>query len=344
MKIIIFNDRPDYIGGSAYFVRFKEIMSAHNIVVDIHNLSTNLVFLAKIDMIIWKTVGISFLSFLRLFIIMKTNSNIIYGSNIFLPKFIRERLCIQAIGWFPDFQIHDLPHYFSKRQKIRRLSYEKKMFKTCDQIVVQNTADQDRLQKVISTTPILLFSFYETRKMRENSTEFNSLEFTAQEDFILVAAQGWAHKRIDKVIEAYTKSSKKIKLVIIGKLYDQRDLEYTKRLNQLMISTDVSFLGFVSEDKKFELFQKSIAVLNFSEYEGWNSSVEEALAYEKPLILSDTQFHRDQVSDAQFVDKVDELTLIFSGLINIENKIDYHGQKRRRLKTVKNFIRALETL
>ncbi|MDB4145253.1 glycosyltransferase [Amylibacter sp.] len=319
-------------------------MSAHGIEVDIHTLSKRWILFAKIDMIIWKTVGISFLSFLRLFIIIKTNSNIIYGSNIFLPKLVRKKLGLQAIGWFPDFQVHDLPHYFSKRQKIRRLSYEKKMFKTCDQIVVQNIADQDRLQKVISTTPILLFSFYETRKMSGNTTEFNSLEFTAQEDFILVAAQGWAHKRIDKVIESYSKSSKKIKLVIIGKLHDQRDLEYTKRLNQLMISTDVSFLGFVSENKKIQLFQKSLAVLNFSEYEGWNSSVEEALAYEKPLILSDTHFHRDQVGNALFVDSVDELTLIFSGVTDIENKIDYYGQKRRRLKTVKNFIKALETL
>ena len=237
MKIIIFNDRPDYMGGTAYYLRFKEIMLMHSIEVHIVNLSKFWVIFARIDMLIWKNIGISILSFFRLIKIINVGSNIIYGSNIFLPKWLRKKLDIKVIGWFPDFQVHDLPQYFTKRQRRNRLKFEKKMFRFCDQLVVQNINDKCRLQKLVSTIPIEIFSFYE---MKRNNLA--NVEFTPKESFILVAAQGWVHKRIDKIIEAYANSSKKISLVIIGKLHDQRDLNYTKRLNDLIVSTNVSFL------------------------------------------------------------------------------------------------------
>ena len=235
--------------------------------------------------------------------------------------------------------------YFTKIQIKRRLIFEKKMFNYCDMIVVQNEPDKWRLSKIINDKPISVFSFYETHPSKKQSTAKIETNYEKEKnDFILVAAQGWAHKRIDQVIEAYDASTYKLRLVIIGKLYDQRDSIYTKRLENLIASTETVFMGYVSENKKNELFRECKAVMNFSKYEGWNSSVEEALFHKKPLILSDMDFHRDQVCDAMFIKDKVELTNIFSGVTEVKSSIDYDAELRRRKTTVKNFIKELQNI
>lgn len=344
MKILIFNDRPDYMGGTAYYQRFKRLLLLHGVDVEIKQINNKFIFLGRIDVFIWKTFGISLLSFFRLSKILNSDVKFVYGSNYFLPKVIREKLGIKCLCWFPDFQVHDFPHYFTNSQIKRRLKYEKKAVQSCDAITVQNNADKIRLQKLIADKPILIFSFYE----QYNFTNGNAINIKNGKpdyhQFILVAAQAWMHKRIDKIVQAHNNSSKKIGLVIIGKLYDQRNPDYAKLLKKLLSKTDAAFLGYVSESRKLELLSSCTAVLNYSLYEGWNSSVEEAIAHKKPIVLSDTDFHRDQVPGAMFINSDEDLIKIFSGDLEVESNVDYEKELTRRKFSVKKFIQEINEL
>lgn len=344
MKIKIYNDRPDYIGGSKYYLRFKKIMLQHEIEVKIHTLPPALIFIGKIDIFIWRWTRISLLSYFRLLFILTSEQRVIYGSNFFVSKALRKKLNLRVICWFPDFQVHDLPEYFNARQIKRRVNFEKMTFQNCDMIVVQNANDQRRMKNLVQNMPVSTLSFYEPRSNNKLLDGEMRMYERKMNPFILVIAQGWAHKRIDKVLKAYEKSAKQIGLVIIGRLIDQRDKEYTRSLQAQLIKTDAEILGFVTEDEKVKLLKNCTAVLNFSIYEGWNSSIEEALTFEVPLILSDTYFHSDQVPDAMFIKDESELEDIFSGNTKIRDSIDYAANHLRRLATVKEFIHVLRSL
>jgi len=157
----------------------------------------------------------------------------------------------------------------------------------------------------------------------------------------LVAAQGWRHKRIDQVIKCYEASLKKYDLVLIGSTDDPRDKKYSEELNRLIESSSATYLGFVDEQKKERLFSNCRAVLNFSLYEGWNSSIEEAISYAKPTILSDIPVHREQVPEATFVSNNKTLRDVFSGIVKIKDLQNTDEIIQRRADTVDNFVREL---
>ncbi|WP_340300692.1 glycosyltransferase [Roseobacter sp. HKCCD5988] len=332
------------MGGSIYYQRFKRIMALNSVEVQIKTIHPRYVVAARLDLLIWKTIGISFLSIFRLITVSKHNSRLVYGSNFFPPQFIKRLLGIKSISWFPDFQVHDFPEFFSRSQVKRRVRFENKLIDYSDLIVVQNNFDKIRLHKIAPRKRVCVLSFFEDHISHPKSDSIKDIKAHCKKEYILVAAQSWAHKRVDEVVQAYDQSDQKIGLIVIGKLFDPRNTAYTKRLKQLMSDSSANFLGYVSNSEKFELFARCKALLNYSLYEGWNSSVEEALAFNKPIILSDTSFHRDQVSNAMFVNSKQELSDIFSKKMPIECNVDFSHELMRRKIIVKDFVKELKAL
>lgn len=337
MKIIIYNDRPDYAGGTMYYERFKSILHARNITVTIKTATNITSKIARLDMVILKYLSLSLLSYIRVVRMVLSGHKVVYGSNIFLPKVVRNMLDIRVIAWFPDFQMHDLPQMFSKKQIRRRKLFEKRLISFSDTIMVQNDVDLNRMADMFPSKEVRVLKFYQPK----NKIVVGNSMGDYHKDYILIAAQGWRHKRIDEIVSCYESSNKKYDLVLIGSIYDPRDPEYSQRLKRLIEASSINYLGFVDEQKKIQLFSNCRAVLNFSLYEGWNSSIEEAISFNKPLILSDIPIHREQVPEATFVLTSEQLSDVFSGDLAIQYLKNSDDLIQRRIETIDSFVRDL---
>ncbi len=80
------------------------------------------------------------------------------------------------------------------------------------------------------------------------------------------------------------------------------------------------------------LLAHAVAVINPSRFEGWSSSVEEAKALGKPLIVSDIPVHREQVAgrttaDLFGVDDADALAGLLSKYAARAGTVNDHAPK-----------------
>ncbi|MEW6402816.1 MAG: glycosyltransferase, partial [Chloroflexota bacterium] len=66
------------------------------------------------------------------------------------------------------------------------------------------------------------------------------------------------------------------------------------RVSTLSLHGNLRILGRVPEEHLYQLMRRSLAILQPSLFEGWNTSVEEAKSLGKTVILSDIPVHREQ--------------------------------------------------
>ena len=92
-------------------------------------------------------------------------------------------------------------------------------------------------------------------------------------------------KRIDRIIKAISKlENNKIKLIILGNGPEKENLKnLTEKLN---LKKRVIFLGFVSEEEKYQYLNYANAFISTSEHEGFGINFQEALYCGLPIILT----------------------------------------------------------
>lgn len=104
------------------------------------------------------------------------------------------------------------------------------------------------------------------------------------------------YKSIDHLIDAFRIVKNRVpeaKLTIVGEgPYRKKLMDYAKRL-------DVEFTGFVSEEEKVEILNRSWVVVNPSVKEGWGLTVIEANACGTPVIAADSPGLRDSVKNGE---------------------------------------------
>ncbi len=108
------------------------------------------------------------------------------------------------------------------------------------------------------------------------------------------------YKRVDLPIRATAALAEKgtgARLLVAGKGDDRGRL--VSLVRRLGIEDRVEFLGFVSEEEKLELLQRSWVHLFTSPKEGWGIANLEAAACGTPTVASDSPGLRDSVRDAE---------------------------------------------
>jgi glycosyltransferase involved in cell wall biosynthesis len=107
-------------------------------------------------------------------------------------------------------------------------------------------------------------------------------------------------------------------------------------------------------DVVFALHRRAMALLNPSRFEGWSTTVEEAKALGRPLLLSDIRTHRAQAAEGRAIwfgtDDVDELATGLQAirddgtpgpdLMNEAQSLDAYAQARARFGM--GFVRIVE--
>jgi len=117
-----------------------------------------------------------------------------------------------------------------------------------------------------------------------------------EEPTVLFLGRLKRYKRVDLVIRAVhalVTAGRTVRLLIGGKGEERPALE--RLVQRLGMEDHVTFLGFVSEDDKLELFQRSWVHMLTSPKEGWGITNLEAAACGTPTVASDAPGLRDSV-------------------------------------------------
>lgn len=243
-------------------------------------------------------------------------------SRVFSPSMFLGRLPgIDILTWLPDFQHRDLPEFFSlSRRLLREVSY-RLCLRQSSRVVVSGRSAAKAIREMppryahipVSTVPFTPnLEVVSHEQVRETLQRFN-----VKDGFLYLPNQFWAHKNHKVVLKALSSlraEGWQGQVVMTGSTFDHRKNgvfeEVRDQIASLSADGVAKFLGVIPRQDMVALMQGCSAVVNPSFYEGWSSTVEEALCLGVPLILSDIPVHKEQAKTAaRYFDPNDEKEL-----------------------------------
>ncbi len=238
-----------------------------------------------------------------------------------VAQFFGFRLGLPAIAWFPDFQHRYLAHLFS------RFGYWKRDIGFRLQIaahrsVMLSSEDSRRSCEQFypssrGRTHVVRFAVPPKGKIEYHVARATADKYGLPERYVFLPNQFWKHKNHLLVLEALKilrQRNHEITIAASGNQSDPRDPTYFPRVKAAIeeAGLDQSFrlLGLIPYKDLAPLGVASMALLNPSLFEGWSTTVEEALSWGVPLLLSDLDVNREQAGAAAvYFDRYDARSL-----------------------------------
>lgn len=215
----------------------------------------------------------------------------------------------QKIFWIPDFQEIHLPQFFTERQIKYRSNNNKNIAETAKKIVFSSKSAlkdfKDNYTKSSSKQILLPFSVTKTTPEFTKNEIVSVLQtYNITTPFFIVPNQLWVHKNHTIILEAAQLLKAKnddFQILCTGKEFDSRNPDYPAELKAkneaLNLSNTIKFLGFIPKNDLEVLIQESIAVIQPSLFEGWNTGIEESKCDSKFILASDIPVHREQLEN-----------------------------------------------
>jgi hypothetical protein len=236
------------------------------------------------------------------------------------------------IGWIPDFQHRRLPQYFSEDQRAQRDAHFELLLQSCDAMMFSSDAVLADFRELYpgfgggsATVHFASSLAWQPDALATDPTPVIT-KYRLPQAFALVVNQFWRHKNHRVVVEAVAQARAKnpdVHVVMVGMLSDSRDItnahlsEIVRRLSTEKLFANISVLGEVPFEDLLSLLRCASLVIQPSEFEGWSTTVQDAIALGKPLACSDIATHREQAPDAAFF-KVDDAAALASHLARRE--------------------------
>jgi glycosyltransferase involved in cell wall biosynthesis len=199
----------------------------------------------------------------------------------------------------------EMPQFFSPGDIVERNRLFEKVVQDSSRIILSSKHAQSicsnnfpqatERTRVLSFVPALSDASFST------DTRYVRAKYGLNECFFYLPNQFWLHKNHDVVVKAIAElkaQGKDLMVVCTGATSDVRDDKHFPELLRQIAASGMrnSFLvlGMVPRQDVVALMRECRAVIQPSLYEGWSTSVEEAKAFEVPIILSDIPVHREQ--------------------------------------------------
>ncbi len=253
----------------------------------------------------------------------------------------------KSIVWIPDFQFLYLGKLFSLKYKLlRRLNiflYKKHAHK----ILLSSKSAYNDLKKIVNIPRkkiiINSFSFILPSINTLKSYSYLKKKYNLKKNFFYLPNQYWVHKNHQVVINALKnlKIKNKLNNIYIYSTGSKHDYRRPNHFNDLMeniqrekLYNNYIYLGTLPFIDVMSLIYHSKAILNPSLFEGWSSTVEQAKAYNKKIILSKISVHFEQKpKNAIFFDpnNSNNLSRILTNVFN-EKKSKNRNNSLKRTK------------
>lgn len=229
------------------------------------------------------------------------------------PKYFFEG---KTVGWIPDFQDRHLQHLFSEQERDYRMMVTDLIIGYCDKMICSSQTVADDLKHFYADgskkASVVHFRSILSEKLFTKSPQNVLNKFGIKQKYIYLPNQFWIHKNHMLVFRAWQLLKVMgidILLVCTGSHQDKRSPDYYPELQKFIadnkLENNIRILGFISRDEQIQLYRGASAVLQPSLFEGWSTSLEDAKALGKFLLVSDIPVHREQChsSTAIFFDK-----------------------------------------
>ncbi len=212
---------------------------------------------------------------------------------------------VKKIGWIPDFQHLHLPEFFSVAECADRDIYFRNLICKCDCVLLSSYAAQRDLAEffpaAIDKSAVLSFVPDIDADMILISLQDLERKYNFKGPYFYIPNQFWAHKNHAVVVRALAMLKAKgvvANVLLSGSTSDYRNPAYYSKLMRDVRDFDVescfNVLGVIPYNDLLSLMFHSVAVINPSLFEGWSSTVEEAKALGKSVILSNIPVHVEQ--------------------------------------------------
>jgi hypothetical protein len=213
---------------------------------------------------------------------------------------------VPSLPWMPDFQHRALPHLFSAKERAGREANMKIYIKLGYLLVSSESARKDFEQYYPSMrhmqVHVLRFPAFGLASVNNVKPLADLRErYSIPERYIYLPNQFWTHKNHGVVIDALTQTCSDVTVVCTGSSNDLRNDKYFSglmdRVRRAKLESRFRVLGLVEYSDVIALMHHATALLNPSLFEGWSTTVEEAKAQGKRLILSSLPVHIEQATE-----------------------------------------------
>jgi glycosyltransferase involved in cell wall biosynthesis len=216
---------------------------------------------------------------------------------------------MRCLPWIPDFQSQRHPELFTSEvvaiERQRALDW----VHGGDGLIVSSVAARDDAVELFGADPAKLHVMRFAPKLDAQELSDPTLrdEVLARHGitrpYFFLPNQYWQHKNHAVVVAALQlmkANGDTMPLVVsTGKTDDFRKPTHFPHLQASVLASglqhDYRILGVIDRRDMLVLLAHAGAVINPSRFEGWSTSVEEAKALGKPLLVSDIAVHREQV-------------------------------------------------
>lgn len=210
------------------------------------------------------------------------------------------------VYWVPDFQYKHYPEYFSDDERQKRDAMYERMFNEEGILVLSSNAvkaDFYRFFPTYAGKDVRVLPFATTLEDSDYAADVPRVcsSYGLPEKFVYLPNQMWQHKGFDTAFQALgilRQQGISIPLVCTGSAGDYRNSAHGQVLKNLLevnrLTEQVYQLGLLPRHAQIQVFRRAALVLQPSRFEGWSTTVEDARALGKPIILSDIEVHREQ--------------------------------------------------
>ncbi len=249
---------------------------------------------------------------------------------------------IRCLPWIPDFQFKHHPDLFPPAVVTAEQKRAEKYAGLADGLIVSSHAAAEdavalfgaqRSQvQVLRFAPRMDFEPLCATALRDTVLARHGID----RPYVFLPNQYWQHKNHALVLQALRQlqqggqTGQLAPLVVsTGKTQDMRDPAHFGRFEAELraqgLQHNYRILGVIARQDMLVLLAHCMVLLNPSRFEGWSTTVEEAKALGKPLLVSDIAVHREQLAgraDAQFFG-TDDAVMLAAQLAGWQQR---HGQ------------------
>ncbi|HEV2199787.1 MAG TPA: glycosyltransferase family 1 protein [Bryobacteraceae bacterium] len=149
------------------------------------------------------------------------------------------------------------------------------------------------------------------------------------ERFVLCVSTLHPHKNIDRLIRAYAREKRDYSLALAGMRGFHAEA-IDRLIDELGVRDRVTLTGWISRPELYDLYDRALACIYPSTFEGFGMPVLEAMAAGVPVACSDTPPLREVAGDtALYFDPLDE-----DALASALTRIAYDGPLRAKLSRI----------
>lgn len=208
-----------------------------------------------------------------------------------------------------DVQHLDLPHLFTRGERLfRHLAYDRAA-RHADQVIVISEWVRERAVERLGLDPDRVTAIH----LGVDLDRFNPGEARLREPFLLYPARPWAHKNHGRLVDAFAevrRSNPELRLVLTGEGHRQTQPD------------GVEVRGNVSVDELVDLYRRAAALVFPSLYEGFGLPPLEAMACGCPVATSTAGSLVEVCGDAAVQFDPSDVTAIATGILEALDRAD----------------------